>query len=294
MTIGTVAVEQQRRRAVERGRSPMEERDGHLGAVMAHGGQPAGDVVGGIVPARHLLGLAQRPGTGAHVVVEGLPRRRHRAVDGAERLGLEFVAGREREVVGLLLEGDGVRLAALQVGHDNARQAAHPLQPHMMAGEEELGAHIGAGLVGEPVTPPLSPLRLHRRGDDLEIGRGIGVGQDVEQFAVVREVVFDTALASSDEAGRALGRRGLDQTNLGGRMVVRRYHDEAPALSLVDVDEETGVGLLVDHRVRARSHPPGGGAPGRGAGSRRSWCRIRSRRRQPRRHRHGHPRWARR
>ena len=49
-----------------------------------------------------------------------------------------------------------MRLAALQVGHDNARQAAHPLQPHMMAGEEELGAHIGAGLVGEPVTPPLS------------------------------------------------------------------------------------------------------------------------------------------
>ena len=145
-----------------------------------------------------------------------------------------------------------MRLAALQVGHDNARQAARPLQPHMMAGEEELGAHIGAGLVGEPVTPPLSPLRLHRRGDDLEVGRGIGVGQDVEQFAVVREVVFDTALAGGDEAGRALGRRGLDQTNLGGRMVVRRYHDEAPALRLVDVDEEAGVGLLVDHRVRAR------------------------------------------
>ena len=44
-----------------------------------------------------------------------------------------------------------MRLARLQVGDDHAGQAADPLQPHVVAGEEKLGAHVGAGLVGQPV-----------------------------------------------------------------------------------------------------------------------------------------------
>ena len=60
VAVGAVAVEPDRRRAVERGVPAIEDGDGNLRAVSSRSEDAAGDVEGGIVAARHVVHLPQR------------------------------------------------------------------------------------------------------------------------------------------------------------------------------------------------------------------------------------------
>ena len=127
--VGAVAVEQQRRGAVERRALAVEQRDRHALAVGGRRQQPARDVVGGVVAARHLLRLAQGARARLHVVVEDLGRRGHRRVGEAQRRGVELVAAGDAQRIGLLGEGDGVLGAVGEAADDDARQAVLALEP---------------------------------------------------------------------------------------------------------------------------------------------------------------------
>ena len=51
--------------------------------------------------------------------------------------GLELVAGRHAERIGLLVEPDGPFAVVAQIAHDDARQALDAFEPHQVVGEHD-------------------------------------------------------------------------------------------------------------------------------------------------------------
>ncbi len=163
-SVGAVAVEQQRRAAVEGEVSAMQQRDRHLLAVGRGGEEPPGHVGGRVVTARHRLPLAQEPGAGRAVVVPGLRRGRHRRVDEADRGRVEGETGPQAEGVGLLGEGDRVLGTVGEVAHDDPR----PGRSRSPAGSG--GRPAGAGGGSSPRTGAARG-RSSGRGPDRRAAR---------------------------------------------------------------------------------------------------------------------------
>ena len=135
--VGAVAVEEHRRRAVERRVAAIEDRHRHGLAIGGGRIEPARHVVGRVVSARHLLALAQRACARLHIVVVGLGRRRHRRVDETGGRRVELVAGRDAKRIRLFREGDEVLGAVGEAAHDDARQSVLALQPHHVLAVED-------------------------------------------------------------------------------------------------------------------------------------------------------------
>ena len=246
--VGAVAVEQQRRRAVEGESAAMQERDRNAFPVRRGREQATGDVVGGLVAARHGLALAQDAGAGDAVVIVGLGRRRHRRVGEADACRLELVAGQQAERVGFLREGDGV-LLALHVAHDDARQGVLQFEPHEVVAEHVQVPDHHAGAVGHRVAPVLPRRRVEGTGDDLEVHRAVGIRQNDEIRAPVLDRVDQPLLAACDATERALVVGPVEQVDFRRLVVARRDGEISAGLGAADIHEEARIGFLVDDRV---------------------------------------------
>ena len=88
--VGTVAIDQARRRAVERRVPVVEQRDRNAFPVRSGCHQPTGDIMLRLVAGRHVLCLQERPLARPHIVVEELRRRGHRRIVQAHNVGVIF------------------------------------------------------------------------------------------------------------------------------------------------------------------------------------------------------------
>ena len=140
--------------------------------------QAAGDVVGGVMAARHLLRLAQDARARLHVVVVHLRRRRHRRIGEAQRRRVELVAGRHAQRVGLLVEVDGVLGAIGEAADDDARQPVLALEPDQVALEGDRLQDQAARLVRDHLAPVLALRVGQRRLADAEVLGAARVGGD--------------------------------------------------------------------------------------------------------------------
>ena len=109
VTIGAVAVDQQRRRPVALEVAPMHQRDRHALAVVGVGEDAARHISRGVEILRRLLLLAQDALAIDEIVVVDLLAAGHRGEAEAEGRRIEFVDRLERQRVGLRLEGDLMR-----------------------------------------------------------------------------------------------------------------------------------------------------------------------------------------
>ena len=157
--VGAVAVLVERRAAVARRVAVVEQRDGHARAVARRRPDELGAVARRVEVAEHRLALQQRARAGAHVVVVGGRRRRHRGVDVAQQVGVGFLVGGEGHRVGRLVGVDQEVAAAVPGAHAQLAQPAGAL-----ADREEAREHLEArdeGLVG--MGDHVAPLSIGRR-----------------------------------------------------------------------------------------------------------------------------------
>ncbi len=108
------------------------------------------------------------------------------------------------------------------------------------------------------VRDELLPVRAARRGDgrrhEPEVAAA-GVRPDVEEVAAVLDVVLVVLLARGDERPLALGRVGLQDAGLRGRVAGALHHDPRAAPRAADADVEPLVLLLVEQGVGGRGRP---------------------------------------
>ena len=161
----------------------MQDRHRHQRAVVARRHDAGRDVVGGIVPRRDLLALAQGPLPGRHVVVVDLGRRRHRRIGEAQPRGVVLVAFDDIERVGRLLEGDDVLAAVGEVADHDRGQRILALQPHEVSGIERHADDVDAGPVRDQLAPVAAVGRGQRRHGDAKVDGIALVGQDEELVA---------------------------------------------------------------------------------------------------------------
>ncbi len=109
VAIGAVAVDEQRRAAVEPEVATIHERDRHALAVVGAGEDAARDIGRGVEVLRRRLLLAQDALAMDEIVVVDLLAAGHRGEAEAKGRRIEFVDRLERQRVGLRLEGDLVR-----------------------------------------------------------------------------------------------------------------------------------------------------------------------------------------
>ncbi len=260
--VGAVAVEQERRGAVQGQVAPVQERDRHRLPVRRRGEEAARDVILRSVAARHDLALAELPGAGDAIVVVGLGRRRHRRVGEADHRRFELVARLQAQRIGLLRESDRV-LGAREVAHDDARARVLDLEPDEVAGDEVLVADHDAGTVRDHVDPVLAARGRDGAARDLEVLRSLGIGEQEEVGAPMLHRVDQQRHPLLNHGEDGMGGMPVEEMDFR-RLVVARGHGEVGAgLGLVDVDEEARIALLVDQRVvvlrraDAVAHDPG-------------------------------------
>ena len=239
--VGAVAVEQQGGRAVERGVAPVQHRNRHPRSVVGVGEESAGDIGVRVVAARHLLLLDESAFPGAHLVAPGARGSGGGAGGVVDAAGIELVAMEETQVVGIFLDLDRMLLATVQLGNHDAWQRLFTLHAHRMVAIHREVEDQASRPVGNQILPVATPGTCQRRLDDLEVLGIVRVGENQEAIVVMVDVVLDVALALRHEKRRLVGALGVYQPDLGGGVVVRVDHHEAPARSRADADEEAGV-----------------------------------------------------
>ena len=158
-----------------------------------------------------------------------------------------------------------MRGAVAQVPH------LEPGQAVLAQGEDDVVAEAVDSLehdalpVRDDLCPALASRALHRRPHQAEVPSGV-VRAQVEEAAVVLEVVLLLVEAGSDEPQLPLGVARREHPRLARRQARRGEHQECPAAGPIDADAERGVRLFVDERVGRASErvpeeavlPPGG------------------------------------
>ena len=218
--------------------------------------QAARHVGGRIVPARHLLALAQRA-RASQVVVPDLVRRRHRRIVEAQPIGVELVAALGAERIGFLGERDRVLFAARDVAHHDARQAVLALEPD------------------QPIRESVTSSTIARRagaGRDRASSRGrrgqaacSTILKSSAPSALVRmistrrpsrmmlDVVLHRRLARRDQPRLRVRIGEIDQPAFRRLVIVHRNDREAAGLRAAERDEETSCPVP---RRRARRRSP--------------------------------------
>ena len=188
--IGPVAIEQQGRRPIQRRGLAHQHRHRHLNAIRSRGIEAAGDIVGGVVARRYLLGLAKGAAALGHVIVKPLFGRGRGLIDKTHSVGVVLIAARKAEREGLFVKGDGMLSVGTGLGDDQAVIGIFTHQPHEPASESADTNHELTGHVAAPVFP----IGLTRRAfwglDDLEINGPVGIGADQEPVVPVLGLVL--------------------------------------------------------------------------------------------------------
>ena len=247
--VGAVAIQQQRRAAVAHEILGVQDRHRHLGAVMRGRHDAGGDVVGRIMAGRDFLALAQGARAARHVVIVDFRRRRHRRIGKAQVGGVEFVAAHGVQRIGGLVERDGVFFAGREVADDDGGQRVGALQPHHMAGIKFDIDDVDAGAMRDQVAPVGALRRGQRRGDDLEVDRAVGIGEDEQFVAAVGDRILHAVLARRDQPRRRLRIGEIDQPLLRSFVVAAGDHAEAAAGAFMQMGEPAGILLLVNQDI---------------------------------------------
>ena len=102
---------------------------------------------------------------------------------------------------------------------------------------------------GDQVAPVGALGRGERRGDDLEVDRVVGIGEDEQLVAAVGERILHAFLARRDQARRRLGIGEIDQPLLRGLVVAAGDHAKAAGRTLMQMGEPAGILLFINQRV---------------------------------------------
>ena len=105
------------------------------------------------------------------------------------------------------------------------------------------------GAMRDQVAPVGALRRGERRGDDLEVDRAVGIGEDEQFVAAIGERILHAFLARRDQPRRRVGIGEIDQPLLGGLVVAAGDHAEPAAGALMDMGEPAGILLLVDQHI---------------------------------------------
>ena len=198
IAVCAIADDDERRRGIEREPALVHERHRHALAVLGGREHKARHVGARVETARYRLPLDEGSRALGAVVVVDLLRPIHRRIAEAEKAVVELVHGLETESVGLLVEGNVMRLAAPQVVHRKAWAALLARQHDEMVSEQRRGSDKASVAMQDDVSPVSFARALAWRGDDLEILRP-GVGAEIKAVAVIHHVVEEARPPRRDE-----------------------------------------------------------------------------------------------
>ena len=139
----------------------------------------------------------------------------------------------------------------LAADHD-PRVAVLAFEAREMAGENRRRHDRPALPIRHQVAPVRASGRLGGRGDDLEILGAVSVGENDELIVPVADVVAQAMLTRSDQHGRSVGMRGVDQPDFVGLPAPGGDRHETMAAQGIERDRERLILLLVDQHVGRR------------------------------------------
>ena len=217
--VRAIRIEQERRLAIESDAFAVDDRDRDLRAVARVRPYAPRLVLRRIVATQDFLPLQQLLLTRRHVVVVDRRRGDHRLVVEAHRAGVELgVAGERNREVGLV-GGNSRRLLRLRVDHSELRQPTLAFGHHDVVGKKRQAVDANRRIVIDEDAPVLLRRILHRCSDDLEV-LGALVGRDVEDTAVVIDIVFVSRLTRQNHPGAGSGRVRRQVANFRGRLCI--------------------------------------------------------------------------
>jgi hypothetical protein len=249
--VRAVAVDHERRRAIDGRVTASQDGDGHLLAVRRRGEQAAGHIVLGVVARGDLLGLAQHLLARGHVVVEGLGRGGGRGVDVAQGGGVELVAALDAQHIGFLRLDDLVFAQVVLAGDDQAGVGVDPLAADQVVLERRGLHHIGARAVRLPLGPVGGGGIVLGRPHQLEVDGAVRIGQDHETVAPVLQLIAHAHAARLHHARLGRGVRRGDQAVFAGLLVLAGDADVGAGPAGPHADEHAGVGFLIDQHILA-------------------------------------------
>ena len=136
-----------------------------------------------------------------------------------------------------------------EVADDDGRQRVGALQPHQMSRIEIVLEDVDSLAMRDQIVPVLALGRGERRGNDLEVDRVIGVGEDEQFVAAVGQRILQAFLPRGDEARRHVRTFEIDQPLLGRLVVAAGDHAKPSAGALMQMREPAGVLLLINQDV---------------------------------------------
>ena len=177
--IGAVAVEEDRRRAIELCIGKAQHGDGHFGAIVRLRGKAFDPVLRRIVARGHFLGLHHDGGACHHVVVNGLRRCGGRLVGVAKGGRVELVAAacaKSESGFGLF---DRLLCAGCAIADDDARQGVGAFEADEMVREGLQAFDVATRLVRGEILPRGAGGVGEGGGHDLHVDRAIGIGDNI-------------------------------------------------------------------------------------------------------------------
>ncbi len=238
----------------------VDERDGHLRAVVSRGPSSLGPVPARVEPTEDGLALPQPRRSGGHVVVVDGAGCDQRGVLVTEDVRLVLGIGTAPHGGGRLRLVDRGGGATLGVNDPDAGLAVLSLVDHQMIGEGVDGVEPGPRAVGDDLAPGLAPRLAPRPGvtdvrrlEQPEVLRLV-VGHDQEagrpggRAPVVVDAVLDPVPAGGQHregAGRVVRPQGA---YLGRELGVQAQQDVLVVPGSPDPEVEVVVRLLVDKR----------------------------------------------
>ena len=154
--------------------------------------------------------------------------------------------------IGLLVEVDRVLLAARQRAYFEARQRVLAFHPGEMTGVDRGDDDHSAGTMRDDLAPIVTRNASERGREYREILGAVGVGVDIDQFAMRFDIIAQSRFARRDAARFRLRVGQIDEMTFAGVMAVDRNHGEPPAAALAQRHEPGGIGLLDDEPIGFR------------------------------------------
>ncbi len=140
-------------------------------------------------------------------------------------------------------------LAGGEIADDDGGQRVGALQPHQMTGIELDIHEVDARAMRDQFAPVRRLRRRQRCGDDLEVDRAAGIGEDEQFVAAIGDRILHAGLAPGDQARRCIGIGKVDHPLLGCFVIAAGDHAKAPAGAFMDVREPAGILLLIDQDI---------------------------------------------
>ena len=204
--------------------------------------------------ARHIVHLSQRPLPRLHVVVEHLLGLRHRLIGVAQRARVLLEPRQDLDLGRLVAEGDRVLSTVRPAPNADllAAALAVALEPDEMLAEDDEILDHPPGKMGDDL--PQRKIDRGRQGfvGDFPIDGAIGVGEEDQAIAQVRDHMLLSRLALGDGPRRPGGIGKIDQPDVRGREIAGLDYQEAVGERDPHRGGEPQRFLLIDELVLGR------------------------------------------